>query len=163
MLIMPVATEWDEATAIVRMDWPEVRNSLDAKRAIELQECLLSVQRRPDCRAIVLAGAGTAFCAGGDLGFFMELMTEQKSHVERLIESIYQPLVTTILSSMVPVLAAVDGPAVGLGMDIAMACDLCLVGPKGWLAQGWSRVGLVPAAGGLLFLERIIPRHEIWK
>ena len=62
---MSATIETNGETAIVRMDWPEFRNSLDAPRAIELQEALTDAQNLPDCRAIVIAGTPRSFCSGG--------------------------------------------------------------------------------------------------
>jgi enoyl-CoA hydratase/carnithine racemase len=158
-----VGIEFDGTAAVVRLEWPESRNSLDAPRAVELQEALAEAQSLPRCRAIVLAGDAGTFCSGGDLRFFLGVVGETEEYVRGLIASVYQPLVTLIVQSPVPVLAAVDGPAIGLGMDLALACDLCFVGPRGWLMQGWARAGLIAGAGGTLFLRRQLPRHRVWQ
>jgi hypothetical protein len=68
-----------------------------------------------------------------------------------------QSMVRALVSVSVPIIAALDGPAVGLGMDLALACDMRLVGAGGWMMQGWARAGLVPATGGVLLMERLAP------
>jgi enoyl-CoA hydratase/carnithine racemase len=160
---MGATVEFEGHIAVVRLDWPDDRNSLDASRAIELQEALAGAQHLADCRAVILAGAAQSFCSGGDLRFFLGVIDETEDYVRNLVASVYQPLVTSIVQSPVPVLAAVDGAAIGLGMDLALACDLCFVGSQGWFMQGWARVGLIPGAGGTLFLDRRLPRNEIWR
>ena len=160
---MPVIIEDLNATTVVRLGWPEVKNALDASRALEIQEAIQETGNKRGCRAIVLASTGSAFCAGGDLPFFVEAAAEEPGHVRSIIETVYQPLVMTIMTSPVPVVAAVDGPAVGLGMDLALSCDVCFMGSSAVFVQGWARVGLIPGAGGLLFGERALGRHEIWQ
>jgi enoyl-CoA hydratase/carnithine racemase len=160
---MGATIEFDGQTAVVRMDWPDLRNSLDAPRAIELQEALTEAQNLDSCRALVLAGSPGSFCSGGDLRFFLNLAEESTDHLRNLIASVYQPLITAIVQSPVPVLAAVDGPAIGLGMDLALACDVCFVGPDGWLMQGWARAGLIPGAGGMFFLSQLLPKRDLWQ
>lgn len=160
---MPVTLTSDESVAIVRMEWPEVRNALDAPRARELGDSIQAALEFDGCRAIIIAGSGKAFCSGGDLRFFAEQSRRPAERLQELISSVYQPLIKAILNSPVPVLAAVDGAAIGLGMDLALACDSCFVGPSGWLMQGWARVGLIPGAGGLLFARRTMSPHEVWR
>jgi enoyl-CoA hydratase/carnithine racemase len=160
---VPVTLTHDESVATVRMQWPEVRNALDASRARELREKIQAAAELDGCRAIIIAGSGKAFCSGGDLRFFAEQSKGPAERLQELISSVYQPLIKAILNSPVPVLAAVDGAAIGLGMDLALACDSCFVGPDGWLMQGWAKVGLIPGAGGLLFLRRKLSSHEVWR
>jgi enoyl-CoA hydratase/carnithine racemase len=160
---MGATIEFDGRIAIVRLDWPDDRNSLDASRAIELQEALADAENLADCRAVILAGSARSFCSGGDLRFFLGVIEETEDYVRNVVASVYQPLVTSIVQSPLPVLAAVDGAAIGLGMDLALACDLCFVGSRGWFMQGWARVGLIPGAGGTLFLDRRLSREEIWR
>jgi enoyl-CoA hydratase/carnithine racemase len=160
---VPVTLTSDESVATVRMQWPEVRNALDASRARELREKIQAAVELDGCRAIIIAGSGKAFCSGGDLRFFAEQSRGPAERLQELISSVYQPLIKAILNSPVPVLAAVDGAAIGLGMDLALACDSCFVGPDGGLMQGWAKVGLIPGAGGLLFLRRTLSPHEVWR
>jgi enoyl-CoA hydratase/carnithine racemase len=160
---VPVTLTSDEGVATVRMQWPEVRNALDASRARELREKIQAAAELHGCRAVIIASSGKAFCSGGDLRFFAEQSQGPAERLQELISSVYQPLIKAILNSPVPVLAAVDGAAIGLGMDLALACDSCFVGPDGWLMQGWAKVGLIPGAGGLLFLRRTLSPHEVWR
>jgi enoyl-CoA hydratase/carnithine racemase len=66
-------------------------------------------------------------------------------------------MIRSLVSVPVPTTAAIDGPAIGLGMDLALACDVRIVGSNGWLMQGWARVGLVPATGGVMLLASRAP------
>jgi 2-(1,2-epoxy-1,2-dihydrophenyl)acetyl-CoA isomerase len=71
-------------------------------------------------------------------------------------------MIRSIRDSPVPIISAVDGAAVGLGMDLALAADLCFVGPKGWLRQGWGQAGIIAGTGGVSFLQAIRP-GLLWK
>ena len=92
----------------------------------------------------------------------MALVKQGPDVVRDAVYGRFQRLPRTILSAPVPVFAAVDGPAVGLGMDLALMCDDRFIGPKGWLRQGWGALGLVPGTGGELLLRRLAP-NLIWQ
>ncbi len=105
----------------------------------------------------MLTGNG-GFCAGGDLEQFLELSATKTP--QELRDSVYTNVhsaLRAIERSPVPVVAAVDGPAIGLGFDYAVMCDSCFIGPGGWLMQGWATAGLVHGAAGSWFLEHHAP------
>src|SRR6202034_3400036 len=92
---------------------------------------------------------------GGDLESFAELSAQ--TTVRELRSRIYgdvQALVRSLWSCPVPTFAAVDGPAIGLGFDLALACDGRFFGPAGYVQQGWARAGLIPGIGGIALLSR---------
>lgn len=157
---MGVRIERDESVTVVTLDWPERRNALSVDAMRELAAVLRDAAAA-DVGAIVLTGNG-AFCAGADLRRVVERQSMSEDERRADVRSAAQGLVTSIVDSPVPVLAAVDGPAVGLGFDLALACDDVLVGPDGWCMQGWGRIGAIPATGGLLFL-RARNASLLWK
>ena len=105
---------------------------------------------------MVVTGEG-AFCAGGDLKGAAERSGMPAEARRNLVYTAYQGAVRALLSVPVPTIAAIDGPAVGLGFDIALACDCRFIGPEGWCMQGWGRVGFVPGAGGEWLLRLRAP------
>jgi 2-(1,2-epoxy-1,2-dihydrophenyl)acetyl-CoA isomerase len=73
------------------------------------------------------------------------------------VKDVAQALIRALIDSPVPLFAAIDGPAVGLGFDLALACDVLFFGPTGWAMQGWGRIGAIPGTGGELLLRRRNP------
>jgi 2-(1,2-epoxy-1,2-dihydrophenyl)acetyl-CoA isomerase len=159
---MPVVASRTDEIITIEMRWPNVRNALDATRAIELRTVLESASTDPRARAIILTGAENSFCSGGDLAFFAQLRTEPEEHLREVVSTIYQPLIGAIFDSPIPIVAVVDGPAIGLGFDLALACDRRFVGTSGWFMQGWWRVGLIPGAGGSLLLSAYLSPEQMW-
>ena len=154
---MGVLQERRGAAALVILDWPEQRNALGP------DECERGSRRRfaaaaddPAVCGIVVTGNG-AFCAGGNLRGAVERQSMDPDERRRLVYGAYQGLIRALVDVPVPTVAALDGPAVGMGLDIALACDVRVVGPAGWAQQGWGKVGLVAATGGVLLLRRRAP------
>ena len=146
----------------VVLSWPEVRNALGPADADSLI-VRLSEAEDEACRCVVLSAEGTAFCAGGNLREVWRLVQMGEDAVRARIYGSFQGLVRRLRSLPVPVIAAVDGPAVGLGFDLALACDLRLFGADAWVQQGWATVGLIPATGGFRFLSEIGGRDLCWE
>ena len=143
---------WSE----VVLDWPEKRNSLAPDDAIELATAIEGVD--PDRDAAVVVTGNGAFSAGGDLRTFVRLTRGMGAAAVRdVVYSKIQRVIRALRECPVPTIAAVDAAAVGLGMDLALACDIRLMGSSGWLRQGWARAGLIPAGGGVFFTERLRP------
>ena len=145
-----------EGIALLTLRWTEKRNSLNPDNTREIADAITEAARVND--VLILTGEG-AFCSGGDLRAFAEISATKT--VEEIRQHVYgdvQRMLRAIYESPVPVLAAVDGAAVGLGMDLAMACDSTLVGPEGWFQQGWARAGLIAGTGGIAMLQIAHPK-----
>lgn len=157
---MGVLTDRRDGTTTVTLDWPQQRNALGVEEIGEVTEALTRATDG-DTRVLVLTGNG-AFCAGANLRSVSENTSKTAATHHWLIRNVAQRLIRTVIDAPVPVLAAVDGPAIGLGFDLAMACDCRLVGPDGWLMQGWGRIGVIPGTGGELLLRLRNP-WLLWK
>jgi enoyl-CoA hydratase len=141
---------------VVTLRWPEARNAMGPVEAQELADAIeeASVRR---ASALILTGEG-AFCSGGDLKSFADLSAAYAPvGVRRRVYGHVQRIFRGLRAAGIPTIAAVDGPAIGLGMDLALACDMRFVGPQGWMQQGWARLGIIPAGAGAWFLERTAP------
>jgi enoyl-CoA hydratase/carnithine racemase len=156
-----VTVTHEGTTAIVTLDGPQRRNALGPAEGRELADVLSALADAPGASVVILTGNG-AFCAGGDLPAIAELIAKGgPAAIREALYEIFHRIVRSLVRMPVPVLAALDGPAVGLGMDLALACDWRAVGPSGWLRQGWGELGVIPGIGGELLLRRLAP-NLIW-
>jgi 2-(1,2-epoxy-1,2-dihydrophenyl)acetyl-CoA isomerase len=159
----PVAYAEQGAVVRLTLNRPEVLNSLDRETLVALKSLLERAERNPAVRALVLTGAGRAFCAGGDLASF-DLSPgpdlAQRADPRPLIHEAVNPLVRLLTTLRMPTLAAVNGVAAGAGVSLAMCCDIVIAAPGASFIQSFSKLGLVPDAGGTWSLvERLgLPR-----
>ena len=158
---MGVVTQVAGPAALVILDWPEKRNALGPEQAGELAAALRTAAADPGVRGVVITGNG-AFCAGGDIKGMVARADMPPEERRALVYSAYQGLIRAVLELPVPTVAAVDGPAVGMGFDLALACDSRFIGPEGWCRQGWARLGLIPGTGGELLLRERAP-GALWR
>jgi enoyl-CoA hydratase/carnithine racemase len=152
---MGVTSQRHGEVAEITLDWPEKRNALGPDEGRELRLAIESAATDENVGAIVLSANGEAFCAGGDLPQIIRLADEGGADsVRSAIYDEFQGVFRAITEAPIPVIAAVDGPAVGFGCDLALAGSVTFIGDRGWLAQGWNRAGLIPATGGALYVKR---------
>jgi 2-(1,2-epoxy-1,2-dihydrophenyl)acetyl-CoA isomerase len=156
-----VITEVVDRSTVITLNRPERRNALTFEMMAQVTSAIELAGGDESCHAIVLTGNG-AFCAGIDLESLSSHSTDDVEVRGTTIYDLPQSMVRALVSVPVPTIAALDGPAVGLGMDLALACDMRLVGADGWMMQGWARAGLVPATGGVFFMERLAP-GVLWR
>jgi enoyl-CoA hydratase/carnithine racemase len=133
---------------------PDRRNALNEALVSRCAEELERADSDDSVRALVLTGCGTSFCAGGDLRTVGEDRTaeQQKDFVLKHVFRISRAL--AVLDK--PVIAAINGPAVGAGMDIALMCDIRFASSSATLTEGYIAVGVPPGDGGAWLLPRII-------
>jgi enoyl-CoA hydratase/carnithine racemase len=158
---MPVIVTREDAVTTIRMQWQERRNALRPEDADEIRELLA---QGDGADAIVLAGGTQAFCAGADLRRIQEIVAAGgESVIRSTIYRSFQGLAKAIRNFPGIVIAAVDGPALGLGADLALVCDICYVGPTGWIDQGWGRIGAIPGIGGAWLTVRRAGYTAAWE
>jgi enoyl-CoA hydratase/carnithine racemase len=158
---MGVLIQRDGPVATVVLDWPERLNAVDDQSLGEITARVKKLGADSSVSCVVLAGTG-GFCAGGNLRVVPEMARKAEANRRENIEGVAQETIRAIVDLPVPSVAAVDGPAVGVGFDLAFACDTRLVGPHGYFIQGWGRLGLIPGAGGELLLHHRNPTI-LWK
>ena len=156
---MSVAEETDvvriERTAGVErieLHRPDALNAFDGRLGPALRDALLRAAEDPEVRTVLLTGAGRAFSVGADLKAERPRTPEGKPDLARTLREIYNPAILAIRRMPKPVIAAVNGPAVGVGCSIAMAADLVLAGESAVFAFGFSNIGLAPDGGASAFL-----------
>ncbi|MBA4025368.1 MAG: enoyl-CoA hydratase [Gordonia sp.] len=135
---------------------PEKRNSLTVDLVGRLADAVEAADRGGVVRSIVISGSGSVFCAGGDLVSLSEVAEAGSRAVTDIIYAQFQRLVRALEASSLPVIAAVNGAALGAGLDLAMACDLRVVSDRAVFASSWIGVGLVPGMGGAHLLTRAV-------
>ena len=145
------------AVAVLRLNRPEVRNAVDDKLRDELARALDEIDGSGEVRAVVLTGEGSAFCSGGDVSGMRGRLKQPAgdiagSGLRRLRRS--QQLVVDLHKLGQITIAAVNGPAAGYGVDLALACDFIIASDTAFLAMSYVQRGLVPDGGGMYFLPR---------
>lgn len=145
----------DGAVATLALNRPERLNALNATVHAEIRDALSAVEGNPAIRCLVVTGEGRAFCSGQDLT--ERVMSEgSKIDVGSALDRDYNPLVRRLVAFPIPTIAAVNGPAVGAGANLALACDILLFARSAYLQEAFARIGLVPDAGGTWLLPRIV-------
>lgn len=139
--------------AKITLNRPKVYNSFNREMALALQEHLDECKEDVEVRAIYLAGAGKAFCAGQDL---QEIVGEDAPSLTKILSEHYNPIVSRIREIEKPVVAAVNGVAAGAGANIALCCDVVVAAESASFIQAFSKIGLIPDSGGTFFLPRLI-------
>ncbi len=145
--------EVDGPVAIVTLDRPEALNALTVPVKVALREALESIADDRAVRAVVLTGAGRAFCAGQDLA---EREAPDAAALEVEVRERYNPIIRALRSMPQPVIAAVNGVAAGAGASLAFACDLRIAAAGARFVLAFGRIGLVPDSGASWFLPRLV-------
>jgi 2-(1,2-epoxy-1,2-dihydrophenyl)acetyl-CoA isomerase len=144
------------AVAFLRMNRPEKLNAINLEMARALVHGLLRAADDRTVRAVVLTGSGRAFCAGGDLERLRDARNRRAVHEFQMILEAGKEICLAIASMPKLVLAAVNGPAAGAGMSLALACDLRVASESASFAQSFAHVGLYPDFGASFFLPRLV-------
>lgn len=136
----------DGALRTITLDAPERRNALDRPLLDELRAAIEQVGADDEARALVVTGAGTAFCAGADLESLFGDRTRPVEVLREDLMGIYGSFLG-LRDLTIPTVAAVQGAAVGAGLNIALACDVIVAGPRAGFGPTFSRIGLHPGGG----------------
>ena len=145
-----IGYECADGVATVTLNRPDKLNSITTELHRELAAALDQAARDDGVRALLLTGAGRAFCAGQDLGSL------DMPNVGDTIEVYYNALVRRLRALPKPIVCAVNGVAAGAGANLALACDIVLAGRSATFIQAFCKIGLVPDTGGTYFLPRLV-------
>jgi 2-(1,2-epoxy-1,2-dihydrophenyl)acetyl-CoA isomerase len=157
MTEMTVLYSIQGAVALITLNRPQALNSFTRQMHKELWEALDRIEADKSIRACVVTGAGRGFCAGADLAEFdFEPGPDlaRRADPGPVIDQAFNPTVRKLQALRVPTVAAVNGVAAGAGASLAMTCDLAVAASSASFIQAFSRIGLVPDAGGTWFLVR---------
>ncbi|MFP4514316.1 MAG: enoyl-CoA hydratase-related protein, partial [Acidimicrobiales bacterium] len=160
MTFQDLSIEIDDGVAMLTLDRPESRNVIsDEPMVRELPAACEQLGRDPDVRVVVLTGRGTAFSAGGNVRLMHEkagMFGGQPHEIADEYRRGIQRLVLAVFHLPVPTIAAINGPAIGAGFDLALACDLRLASSTARFGETFVNLGLVPGDGGSWLLPRAV-------
>jgi 2-(1,2-epoxy-1,2-dihydrophenyl)acetyl-CoA isomerase len=149
----PVLWELAEGVGRVTLNRPDVLNAWDAEFGNALEQVVTERAAAPEVRAVLVTGAGRAFSSGADLKSGFEPHPDDgRPDVRKRLEEVYHPLIVGVRRLEKPVVAAVNGPAVGIGCSLALACDLVLAAESSYLLLAFVNIGLMPDGGSTLFV-----------
>ena len=146
----------DGAVLTLTINRPDALNALNPETMQALRTGIEAAGRDAAIGAVILTGAGRAFCAGADLKDVSGRLDAGDTNVGKDLRENYVPLTRAIRSCPKPVIAALNGTAAGAGLGLALACDLRIAVAGAQLIVAFVRVGLVPDAGSLFFLTRML-------
>jgi 2-(1,2-epoxy-1,2-dihydrophenyl)acetyl-CoA isomerase len=151
---MTVLVEKHAGYRQITLNRPDRLNALNAEMHGALMAALSEAEADAECRAILVTGAGRAFCAGQDLAD-VAVKDDGPPDLKEVLER-YNGLVRQLRGLPMPVVCAVNGVAAGAGANLALACDIVLAGKSASFIQAFSRIGLIPDCGGTWFLPRLV-------
>lgn len=144
---MAVDTELVDGVAVVTLNDPDRRNALNADLVTGLVDAFDQLETSENCAVAIVTGAGSAFCAGADLG---DLGRVGEDGLRQIYEGFLR-----VARSPLPTIAAVNGPAVGAGMNLALACDVRVMGESGRFDTRFTKLGIHPGGGHTWMLRRL--------
>ncbi len=135
--------------ATVTLNRPDVMNALNTQMRAEITDAVSRGGR--EARVVVLTGTGKAFCSGQDLG---DRANAANLDLERTLRDEYVPMLRALIDCPVPTISAVNGAAAGAGANLALAADVVIAAESAFFLQAFTRIGLIPDAGGTWVLPR---------
>jgi 2-(1,2-epoxy-1,2-dihydrophenyl)acetyl-CoA isomerase len=141
-----------DGVGLLTLNRPDKLNALNDKLHEDIAEALTLVERDEAIRAMVITGAGRGFCSGADL----TQRFDPRQGAGDALDKHYHPRLRRLRALKKPVIAAVNGPAAGAGMSLALACDIVLAASSATFLQAFTRIALVPDAGSTYFLPRLV-------
>jgi len=148
-----VEVDADSGVATVTLNRPEALNSLTVPMKQALLAAIRRLERDASVRAVVLTGAGRAFCAGQDL---RERLEPGAAPLGVEVRQRYNPIIRAMRGLPKPIVGAINGVAAGAGASLAMACDIRVASDAATFSLAFGRVGLVPDSGATWFLPRLV-------
>ncbi|SFK58135.1 enoyl-CoA hydratase-related protein [Shimia haliotis] len=149
MQYQTISYEVTDGIAVVTLNRPDTYNAMTQQMRAEITDAVLTAGQ--DARVLVLTGAGKAFCSGQDLG---DASDATNMNLERTLRDEYMPMIRAIRESKIPTICAVNGAAAGAGANLALAADVVIATESAYFLQAFSRIGLMPDAGGTYELPR---------
>ena len=152
-----IVTRPADGVAQIVLNRPERGNGVVPEMAADLIDALNQLEADHDVRVLILTGAGKQFCAGADLLEFRKFLTEEHSAEQEPYNArVLWPVTQKLVSSRLPIVAAINGGATAGGLDLALACDIRIASARAKLGETYIKLGLNPGNGGTYFLPRLV-------
>lgn len=151
--------EHEDGVRVITLNDPDRRNALSPRLQRELGEAVEKVAQDKGARVLVVAGNGTAFCAGADLPAVFGELDRDVADIRAGLHEVYSSFLR-VRDLGIPTIAAVQGAAVGAGVNLAMACDVRIAGPKAVFGVTFSKLGIHPGGGCTYFLTQALGRQR---
>jgi len=145
----------DQGLATLTLNAPDKLNAVSRKMIAELKDCWEKLAADGSVRAVLLTGAGRGFCAGADLSD-PDRDRSETADSGAALDKFFNPVIRLMRSVPKPIVAAVNGPAAGVGMSFALAADIAIAGKSASFLQAFARIGLLPDGGSTWFLPRLV-------
>jgi 2-(1,2-epoxy-1,2-dihydrophenyl)acetyl-CoA isomerase len=151
-----VLAQVSDGVMTITLNRPDVLNSFNGAMADALLSALRRAADDESVRAVLLTGAGRAFCAGQDLSDVLPVEGKPMPDLGDVVKRQYNPIIRAIRTLEKPVVCAVNGVAAGAGANIAFACDITVAAEDATFIQSFAKIGLIPDSGGTFLLPRLI-------
>jgi 2-(1,2-epoxy-1,2-dihydrophenyl)acetyl-CoA isomerase len=155
--------EQDGGAARITLNRPETLNAWHADFGRELKQALEVDAADPSVRALLITGAGRGFSSGADLKAGFDPAEDGKPDVAKELNDTYHPIMEALRQLEKPIVAAVNGPAVGIGASLAFACDLILAAESAYFGLAFVNIGLMPDGGSTLFVPAAVGKARAFQ
>jgi enoyl-CoA hydratase/carnithine racemase len=146
----------EDSVVTITMNMPNRRNALSIDMGKEIKSALEKASQDNEVRAVVITGAGSAFCSGIDLPQGEKIVDMTPVEVREEIYAVFQGVIRAIVELPKPVIASVNGPAIGAGFDMCLACDIRIAAEDARFSEFFVRIGTLPGMGGMFFLPQLV-------
>jgi 2-(1,2-epoxy-1,2-dihydrophenyl)acetyl-CoA isomerase len=155
--------EQDAGVGRITLNRPETLNAWHAPFGHELRRAIEVEAADPSVRAVLITGAGRGFSSGADLKAGFDPAEDGKPDIRKQLHSLYHPIIAGVRRLEKPVVAAVNGPAVGIGASLAFACDLVLAAESAYFGLAFVNIGLMPDGGSTLFVPTAVGKARAFQ
>lgn len=146
----------DQDVGVITLNRPDRLNSFTEVMHAELARALDALEAHAGLRGLIITGAGRGFCAGQDLAERKPAEDGSRRDLSLMLEKCYRPLIHRLRALPVPVVCVMNGVAAGAGASLVLACDVVFAAASARFVQAFSKIGLLPDAGGTWFLPRLV-------
>jgi len=156
---------WEESDGIGRLtlNRPETLNAWTAQFGAELKQVVEGEAAEESVRAVLVTGAGRGFSSGADLKAGFEPAEDGMPDIRKELHGIYHPVIAGVRRLPKPVVAAINGPAVGIGCSLALACDLVMAAESSFLGLAFVNIGLMPDGGSTAFVPPAVGKARAFQ